>query len=34
MVDLRVVDEWGHNPLLQAPEASSGLIADWLRAHI
>ncbi len=34
MVELHVADEWGHNPVLQAPEASSSLIADWLRAHI
>jgi pimeloyl-ACP methyl ester carboxylesterase len=34
MVELYVADEWGHNPVLQAPEASSSLIADWLRAHI
>lgn len=34
MVELHVADDWGHNPVLQAPEASSGLIADWLRAHI
>jgi pimeloyl-ACP methyl ester carboxylesterase len=34
MVDLHVADEWGHNPVLQAPEASSSLIADWLGAHI
>ena len=32
MVELHVADEWGHNPVLQAPEASSSLIADWLRA--
>lgn len=34
MVDLYVADEWGHNPVLQAPQGSSSLIADWLRARI
>jgi pimeloyl-ACP methyl ester carboxylesterase len=31
LVELQVADDWGHNALWQAPEASSKLIADWLR---
>jgi len=34
MVELHVAEEWGHNPVLQAPDAFSRLVADWLRAHI
>ena len=34
LVELHVGEGWGHNPLLQAPEASSALIANWLAAHI
>ena len=34
LVELHVADEWGHNPVLQAPEALSALIANWLTAHI
>ena len=31
LVELQVADDWGHNAPWQAPEASSKLIADWLR---
>ena len=34
LVELQVADDWGHNALWQAPEASSKLIADWLRDRI
>jgi pimeloyl-ACP methyl ester carboxylesterase len=34
LVELQVVDDWGHNALWQAPEASSKLIADWLADRI
>jgi len=30
LVRLHVADEWGHNPVLQAPEAIGALLADWL----
>ncbi|MGH9114918.1 MAG: alpha/beta fold hydrolase [Acidimicrobiales bacterium] len=33
-VELQVADDWGHNAIWQAPEASSKLIADWLRDHV
>jgi len=32
-IDLHVAETWGHNPILQDPEAASRLIADWLRTH-
>jgi len=34
LLELRVVDNWGHNAVWQAPEALSKLIADWLRDRI
>jgi len=33
LIELHVAETWSHNPILQDPEASSGLIADWLRTH-
>jgi len=33
-VELRVGEDWRHNPILQDPEGSSELIAGWLRAHL
>jgi pimeloyl-ACP methyl ester carboxylesterase len=32
-IELHVAEAWSHNPIIQAPEASSSLIADWLRAQ-
>jgi pimeloyl-ACP methyl ester carboxylesterase len=34
LVELHVEDDWGHNPVLQFPEATGTLIGAWLRAHI
>jgi pimeloyl-ACP methyl ester carboxylesterase len=34
LLELQVADDWGHGALWQAPEASSTLIADWLRDHM
>jgi pimeloyl-ACP methyl ester carboxylesterase len=31
LLRLHVADEWGHNPVLQAPDAIGALLADWLR---
>ncbi len=33
LVELKVADDLGHYAVWQAPEASSKLIADWLREH-
>lgn len=33
-IELHVAESWGHNPILQAPDASSRLIADWLRERV
>jgi len=32
-IDLHVAGAWSHNPIIQNPEASSNLIADWLRTQ-
>ena len=34
LIELHVENEWGHNPLLQDPEASASLITDWLHTHL
>ena len=34
LIDLRVVEGWRHNPILQDPERASTMIVDWLRAHL
>jgi pimeloyl-ACP methyl ester carboxylesterase len=34
LIELHVAEEWSHNPLLQDPEASASVIADWLRTHL
>jgi pimeloyl-ACP methyl ester carboxylesterase len=34
LIDLHLVDEWRHNPILQDPERASSMIVDWLRAHL
>lgn len=33
-IELYVAETWSHNPIIQAPEASSKLIADWLQTHL
>lgn len=32
-IELHVADAWGHNPLLQDPDVSTRLIAEWLTLH-
>ena len=34
LVELHVAEDWGHNPILQDPEGSSHLIANWLQRHL
>jgi pimeloyl-ACP methyl ester carboxylesterase len=34
LIELHVADDWGHNPILQAPHAAASLISDWLAAHL
>jgi pimeloyl-ACP methyl ester carboxylesterase len=34
LVELHVAENWGHNPILADPDASSRLIADWLQRHL
>jgi pimeloyl-ACP methyl ester carboxylesterase len=34
LIELHVEDAWGHNAILQDPEASTRLIADWLQRHL
>ena len=34
LIELHLAENWGHNPILQDPEASSNLIAGWLRQHL
>jgi pimeloyl-ACP methyl ester carboxylesterase len=34
LIELEVVEGWGHNPILQDPERASRLIVDWLAAHV
>jgi pimeloyl-ACP methyl ester carboxylesterase len=33
LIELQVMDAWGHNAILQDPEGSARLIADWLGQH-
>jgi pimeloyl-ACP methyl ester carboxylesterase len=33
LIELQVMDAWGHNAVLQDPEGSARLIADWLGRH-
>lgn len=33
LIELHVAEDWGHNPLFQAPEAFSELIVGWLRQN-
>jgi pimeloyl-ACP methyl ester carboxylesterase len=32
--ELHVAETWSHNPIIQDPEASSNVIADWLQTHL
>jgi pimeloyl-ACP methyl ester carboxylesterase len=34
LIELRVVEEWRHNPILQDPARASSMIVDWLRGHL
>ena len=34
LIELCVEDAWGHNAIVQDPEASSRLIAEWLGRHL
>jgi pimeloyl-ACP methyl ester carboxylesterase len=34
LIELRVGERWGHNPVLQDPAGIVGLIATWLRAQL
>ena len=34
LVELHVAEDWGHNPILQDPEGSAHLIANWLQRHL
>jgi pimeloyl-ACP methyl ester carboxylesterase len=34
LIELHVAEQWSHNPLLQDPQGSASLIADWLSAHL
>lgn len=34
LIDLRVVEGWRHNPIIQDPERASSMIVDWLEAHL
>jgi pimeloyl-ACP methyl ester carboxylesterase len=34
LIELRVVEGWYHNPILQDPARASSMIVDWLAAHL
>lgn len=34
LIELHVAEDWGHNPIFQAPEAFSTLITSWLSQHL
>jgi pimeloyl-ACP methyl ester carboxylesterase len=34
LIELHVAADWGHNPLLQDPQAAANVISNWLRIHI
>jgi pimeloyl-ACP methyl ester carboxylesterase len=34
LIELNVEDAWGHNAIVQHPEASTRLIVDWLEKHL
>ena len=34
LIDVRVVDEWGHNPPLQDPAGAARVVAEWLGPYL
>jgi pimeloyl-ACP methyl ester carboxylesterase len=34
LIELRVVEGWNHNPILQDPDRAASMIVDWLQAHL
>ena len=34
LIELQVIDAWGHNAIVQDPAASTRLIANWLQKHL
>ncbi len=34
LIELQVVEDWYHNPILQDPERASSMIVGWLQAHL
>jgi pimeloyl-ACP methyl ester carboxylesterase len=34
LIDLQVVEDWRHNPILQDPERATSMIVGWLERHI
>jgi pimeloyl-ACP methyl ester carboxylesterase len=34
LIELHVASDWGHNPLLQDPQAAASVISNCLRAHL
>jgi pimeloyl-ACP methyl ester carboxylesterase len=34
LIELHVAADWGHNPLLQDPQAATSIVSNWLRTHI
>lgn len=34
LIELQVAEQWGHNPILAAPQESSKLIGGWLRSRL
>lgn len=34
LIELHVAADWGHNPLLQDPQAAASVISNWLRPHL
>ena len=34
LIELRVADEWGHNPPLQDPAGSARMVAEWLGPYL
>jgi hypothetical protein len=34
LIELAVAEQWGHNPILAAPQESSELIGGWLRSRL
>ena len=34
LIELHVAENWGHNPILQDPNAAAALITNWLEPHL